>query len=546
MGAMGALAAFGVGLLLGWLATWILQKRIDDDLRDEVARLQRELADCQREHEKTKALVPASESDDEPVQDEDSTAVAPASPAATVVAARTAEVDTLVVDTSDAETPAAETLVVVEELPEEANAGEAETAGRKEAPTEIQETEDHAASEQRAAVVAAIAAEGTVTSVTDADTGVADLTVIKGIGPKFAETLNAAGITSYAALAQTPPERLQEIIQPAAWQKLDFEDWIAQASALSRQSRRLQIGDDLTRLEGIGPTYAQKLRGAGITSFAQLAESDEDSLAAIINAPSWQQVNYGAWIAQADLAAAGDEAGLKQLQDELYSRKGDNIGLIQGIGSSTQTALNDAGITTYAQLAEATPEQLNEILSAAGVRRGNTEAWIAEAKLRAQGKRVSHGGGRTRTVPTGASLSACPQDLGQIEGIGETYEQRLYESGIGTYWEVGMLPQDELTEILQIKAFQGVDLDAIQESARTLAQSTNSMGRVWDGTEPDDFETLQGIGEVFEQRLYDAGICTFAALAQLTVERLQEICQAPPNFTPNFTRWLEQAREASS
>ena len=74
-----------------------------------------------------------------------------------------------------------------------------------------------------------------------------------------------------------------------------------------------------------------------------------------------------------------------------------------------------------------------------------------------------------------------------------------------------MLPQDELTEILQIKAFQGVDLDAIQESARTLAQSTNSMGRVWDGTEPDDFETLQGIGQVFEQRLYDAGICTFAA-----------------------------------
>ena len=103
------------------------------------------------------------------------------------------------------------------------------------------------------------------------------------------------------------------------------------------------------------------------------------------------------------------------MQDELYSRKGDNIGLIQGIGSSTQTALNDAGITTYAQLAEATPEQLNEILSAAGVRRGNTEAWIAEARLRAQGKRVSHGGGRTRTVPTGASLSACPQDLGHIE-----------------------------------------------------------------------------------------------------------------------------------
>ena len=49
---MGVLAAFIVGALLGWLVAWLLQKRLDDNLHDEVAKLQRELADCQREKDK--------------------------------------------------------------------------------------------------------------------------------------------------------------------------------------------------------------------------------------------------------------------------------------------------------------------------------------------------------------------------------------------------------------------------------------------------------------------------------------------------------------
>jgi predicted flap endonuclease-1-like 5' DNA nuclease len=79
--------------------------------------------------------------------------------------------------------------------------------------------------------------------------------------------------------------------------------------------------DDLSRIEGIGPVYHAKLRAAGIRTFAALAAADEDRLAEIIQASSWQRVNYGEWIEQARLASVGDETGLRELQERLFRRK---------------------------------------------------------------------------------------------------------------------------------------------------------------------------------------------------------------------------------
>jgi predicted flap endonuclease-1-like 5' DNA nuclease len=59
----------------------------------------------------------------------------------------------------------------------------------------------------------------------------------------------------------------------------------------------------------------------------------------------------------------------------------------------------------------------------------------------------------------------------------------------------------------------------------------------------DDFEPLKGIGPVFEQRLHDAGICTYQALADATVEQLAAICKAPAWRTPDYANWITQAKE---
>ncbi|MCH7929455.1 MAG: hypothetical protein IIA01_02995 [Proteobacteria bacterium] len=57
----------------------------------------------------------------------------------------------------------------------------------------------------------------------------------------------------------------------------------------------------------------------------------------------------------------------------------DDLTAIRGIGITTQDRLNRAGITTYAQLAEAKPEHVREALGklSGGAR---VEAWISRAR----------------------------------------------------------------------------------------------------------------------------------------------------------------------
>jgi predicted flap endonuclease-1-like 5' DNA nuclease len=156
-------------------------------------------------------------------------------------------------------------------------------------------------------------------------------------------------------------------------------------------------GDDLTRLEGIGPTYADRLHEHGIVTFARLAQTSEDELAAIIQAPAWRRPSFADWIAQAQLAAAGDETGLAALQAELFSRRSDNLTLIDGLGEKYAAALHAAGMASFAALAAATPEQIAAAVSAAGLRSADFGAWIDEAAQRAAGKRVAR---RSRAADT--------------------------------------------------------------------------------------------------------------------------------------------------
>jgi predicted flap endonuclease-1-like 5' DNA nuclease len=91
-----------------------------------------------------------------------------------------------------------------------------------------------------------------------------------------------------------------------------------------------------------------------------------------------------------------------------------------------------------------------------------------------------------------------------------------------------------------------VDIVALKADALKLAEETDAVGRYWDGTPPDNFEQLEGIGEVYERRLYEAGICTFRALAEVSEDRLQEICQAPDWRRPDYAAWIAQAKRLTA
>jgi len=196
---------------------------------------------------------------------------------------------------------------------------------------------------------------------------------------------------------------------------------------------------------------------------------------------------------------------------------------------------------TASPLADAPPQVAAEVgwhVKAPGlVAIGQTLAALSPAKLAYANHAL-----QTRIVP---EVVAQPQDLTAVEGIGAIYEQRLYNAGIGTYWELAELDDDALREILKLDRVRAAatDLGAIRTAARALAVEQETLGFVWKGEPVDDFEPIKGIGKVYEQRLYDAGIRTYTALAQASPEHLLSICQSNSPVLPDIASWVEQAQK---
>lgn len=75
-------------------------------------------------------------------------------------------------------------------------------------------------------------------------------------------------------------------------------------------------GDDLKKIEGIGPKIAETLNNAGISTFADLAKTDAVKISEIIADVRGNHVT-DTWPKQAELAADGKWDELQKWQDEL-------------------------------------------------------------------------------------------------------------------------------------------------------------------------------------------------------------------------------------
>mgnify|MGYP005817682905 CR=1 FL=1 len=184
-----------------------------------------------------------------------------------------------------------------------------------------------------------------------------DLEQIDGIGRIYEQKLFDAGIYTFAHLAITPVERLQEIIQPAAWQNINFASWIEQA----RRCAEVVIFDSLPyRLEeinGIGPVIAKRLNEQGIMTFADLARTTEKQLREMVPQRGGLRYDFAGWIKEARAfvgLTTGDRPPLP-------------LERIKGIGPVFATRLDLAGIHTFDDLANASEDSLREAIGTRGV-----------------------------------------------------------------------------------------------------------------------------------------------------------------------------------
>jgi len=90
-----------------------------------------------------------------------------------------------------------------------------------------------------------------------------------------------------------------------------------QPSAESKRAVGINATDDLASIEGIGPKVVKVLAGIGIRSFDDLAKADKVKLRKALDDAGYKYMEPAGWIDQAVLAARGDMAGLKKLQEKL-------------------------------------------------------------------------------------------------------------------------------------------------------------------------------------------------------------------------------------
>ena len=95
------------------------------------------------------------------------------------------------------------------------------------------------------------------------------------------------------------------------------------AEAPAKKAKKADAGDDLKKIEGIGPKIAELFNNEGIMTFAQLAETSTERMQEILVAAGsrYASHNPGTWAKQSAMAAAGQWDELKAWQDEMNGGK---------------------------------------------------------------------------------------------------------------------------------------------------------------------------------------------------------------------------------
>ena len=249
-----------------------------------------------------------------------------------------------------------------------------------------------------------------------------DLTKIEGVGPKVQDLLYRAGITTYVQLAEADSAAIRSILVSSGGQFAvhDPTTWPDQAKLAAvgewdklfawqdqldggRDTQTQPVStaaapmEDLTRIEGIGPKAQEILYAAGVTSYVHLSQMSPEQITGLL-AGQIAAVDPTTWADQAKLAAAGEWEKLQAWQDQLDGGRVaepqinqpvmEDLKRIEGIGPRIEEVLYAAGITSYAQLSQVTPDQIRAILAEQGGNLVNHDptTWADQAKLAAVGE----------------------------------------------------------------------------------------------------------------------------------------------------------------
>ena len=242
--------------------------------------------------------------------------------------------------------------------------------------------------------------------------------------------------------------------------------------------------DDLTRISGVNTNIQEKLQENGISSFADLRDSNKENfnIASDLNLDSKE---VETWPHQASLAAKGEWKKLAEYQDftqrtrnahndsndDLNSNK-DDLKKIEGIGPRIEEILNKQGIYTFETLRKTDRDTLKKHLVTADKRfdANETESWPHQAGMAEKGQweelkiyqefideddhedeitpAVSLTTKRASPTPFASNITKN-DDLKKIEGIGPKIEALLQKNNISSFEQLKACRRESLIAILE-------------------------------------------------------------------------------------------------
>lgn len=163
--------------------------------------------------------------------------------------------------------------------------------------------------------------------------------------------------------------------------------------------------DDLTQITGVGDFMANKLNGAGIFSYEQIANWTPEQIDLITTEIGYLpgRIQKDDWVGQAarlmqgaqpatyaDVAPVVEEPKPKAPTNKKKSKTPveTDLKVVEGIGPKIEEVLKKEGIMNWTMLSGTEPGRLREILEAAGgrFRMHNPYTWPLQARLAAAGR----------------------------------------------------------------------------------------------------------------------------------------------------------------
>lgn len=197
-------------------------------------------------------------------------------------------------------------------------------------------------------------------------------------------------------------------------------DWNACIPQKSRSPSPSQ-SPALTQVKGIGATFARRLQANGIQTIEELAALDEAQLTDYLGANG----RADAILTEAHKILTPPRAAAPKILQK-----------VKGIGPKYAARLFQAGIETILEIANLTPQDLQNLFGTRSAKRANA-IWQEATRMVANCQRK---GGK--------------QPLEIVTGIGPAYAQRLCRAGIDTIEELCQLDAPMLAEILPISLKQ--------------------------------------------------------------------------------------------